>query len=100
MYFAPQKTRLTSYQMANKMRRQDIKSICIKDQAIEEFIRFTDVWMEDAVWSGQCRSWYKGGKVSGRVGALWPGSGLHFIEALENPRWEDCRTTSAFPHVC
>ena len=73
----------------NKIRRQGIKSMCIKDQAVEHFNRYVDRWMEDAVWSGGCRSWYKNHSVDGRVSALWGGSGLHFIEALEDPRWED-----------
>lgn len=63
--------------------------MCIKDQAVEHFNRYVDRWMEDAVWSGGCRSWYKNHSVDGRVSALWGGSGLHFIEALEDPRWED-----------
>ncbi|KAG5742906.1 hypothetical protein H9Q70_014375 [Fusarium xylarioides] len=28
-------------------------------------------------------------RKSGRVVAVWPGSSIHFMEMIENPRWED-----------
>ena len=57
----------------------------------------------------KCASWYKRGKLEGRVVGLWPGvskrkyykcvtfllihpligSCLHSMRALESPRWED-----------
>lgn len=46
--------------------------------------------MQNTVWNDPCRSWYKSGSVDGKVTALWPGSTLHYLEALgEGPRWED-----------
>lgn len=39
-----------------------------------------------------CQSWYRKdgqGKSSDVVTGVWPGSGLHCIEALRSPRWED-----------
>lgn len=41
------------------------------------------------VWAEACRSWYKAGSASGKILALWPGSTLHYLEALQEPRWED-----------
>jgi len=41
------------------------------------------------VWTEECRSWYKSGSADGKVAALWPGSTLHYIEALKTPRYED-----------
>jgi hypothetical protein len=41
------------------------------------------------VWTEQCRSWYKAGSAAGKILALWPGSTLHYLEALKDPRWED-----------
>lgn len=46
------------------------------------------------VWSAGCRSWFKNGKSAGRVTGLWPGSALHFREAIEDLRWEDYDWTS------
>lgn len=45
--------------------------------------------MQRTVWIDPCRSWYKAGSVEGRVTALWPGSTLHYIEALSELRMED-----------
>lgn len=36
--------------------------------------------------SPQCNSWYKS---DGKITALWPGSTLHYIEALREIRFED-----------
>ncbi|KAF5345166.1 hypothetical protein D9758_009660 [Tetrapyrgos nigripes] len=43
----------------------------------------------ETVLVGKCQSWYKMGKEDGRVAALWPGSPLHALKTLANPRWED-----------
>lgn len=32
---------------------------------------------------------YKLGKQNGRVFGPWPGSSIHFVEAMDTPRWED-----------
>ena len=32
---------------------------------------------------------YKNGKVEGKVWGPWPGSSLHFLELMSEPRWED-----------
>jgi hypothetical protein len=45
--------------------------------------------MRDTIWKGGCRSWYKHGTVDGRVSALWPGSSLHYFEAMQYLRPED-----------
>lgn len=41
------------------------------------------------VWADSCRSWYKGNTITGKVVGLWPGSTLHYLEAIKEPRWED-----------
>ncbi|KAK9893389.1 hypothetical protein P389DRAFT_175398 [Cystobasidium minutum MCA 4210] len=75
--------------MIEKMIREDIRSMCIKKQAEEDFTAYVDAWMPRSIWSSGCRSWYKGGTIDGRVSGLWPGSILHFMEILKNPRYED-----------
>lgn len=37
----------------------------------------------------ECRSWFKDGKIHGPFIAVWPGSRLHWFEALKEPRYED-----------
>ena len=44
--------------------------------------------MKKTVWDEECRSWYKN-SAAGKVTALWPGSALHYIEAMKEPRWDD-----------
>ena len=52
--------------------------------------------------SGVCHGCYTGAALgnkangvidknrkTGRVDGIWPGSGLHFRDAIEDPRWED-----------
>jgi hypothetical protein len=37
----------------------------------------------------RCSSWFKNGNIHGPVIAIWPGSRLHWFEALKEPRYED-----------
>ncbi|KAL1964138.1 hypothetical protein VTN77DRAFT_7226 [Rasamsonia byssochlamydoides] len=39
-------------------------------------------------FSDDCRSWYKNNET-GKMYAVYPGSSLHYMEMLSNPRWED-----------
>lgn len=56
---------------------------------MDDFIDFKDRFMKDTVWEQDCRSWYKGNTTGGKIVALWPGSTLHYVEALQSVRWED-----------
>ncbi|KAM0747815.1 putative flavin-binding monooxygenase [Meredithblackwellia eburnea MCA 4105] len=85
----------SSTQAIQKFQRQDIKSMEPNREKTLKFVEHTDAWMPRSVWSTGCRSWYKNGKVNGRVTALWPGTGLHYIDSLSEPRWEDFDYTYA-----
>jgi cyclohexanone monooxygenase len=61
----------------------------VKPEPVEDFIRWKDDFMERTIWNDECRSWYKAGTVGGKVAALWPGSTLHYLEAIRDVRWED-----------
>ncbi|KAK4570504.1 hypothetical protein LTR86_002584 [Recurvomyces mirabilis] len=67
----------------------NIKSFSPKKEAVEDFIRHKDEFMRRTVWSDPCRSWYKSGQIDAPITALWPGSTLHYIEALADVRMED-----------
>jgi hypothetical protein len=56
--------------------------------AVSDFIAFKDAFMSRTVWSDACRSWYKQ-TATGPITALWPGSTLHYIEAMTELRMED-----------
>ncbi|KAH7885655.1 hypothetical protein F5I97DRAFT_2034868 [Phlebopus sp. FC_14] len=72
-----------------KMQRERLKSIEVKREAVADFDEYLEAFFPGTVFSAKCRSWYKLGKEEGRVVALWPGSCLHAVRALERPRWED-----------
>ena len=82
--------RVSTYigQCLAKMQTQSILTITPKTSSVENFSNFCDEYFKGTVFSEDCSSWYKSGK-DGRVTALWPGSSLHAIEALDTPRWED-----------
>lgn len=45
--------------------------------------------MTQTVWNEAYRSWYKDDSASGNVTALWPGSTLHYLEAVSQVRYND-----------
>lgn len=75
--------------MMNRWQTENIRSFSAKDAAVDDFIEFTQKWMESSIWKEDCRSWYKTNSVSGKVTALWPGSSLHYLEAIAEPRYDD-----------
>ncbi|OAL32862.1 hypothetical protein AYO20_07653 [Fonsecaea nubica] len=72
-----------------KMTREDIRSFEVKAQVQNDWNVWGDELMKRTVWSSGCRSWYKNGKVDGRVTALYPGSILHYKDMVEHIRGED-----------
>jgi cation diffusion facilitator CzcD-associated flavoprotein CzcO len=72
-----------------KMAREQIVSICPTQAATDEFVRYGDEIHKTLVWTGGCKSWYKGHRVNGRVTATWPGSALLYKEMIEEIRPED-----------
>jgi hypothetical protein len=77
----------------DRWQTEKIHSFVPKDIAIEDFTAWTDKFMSDTIWASGCRSWYKSHTINGRVSALWPGSSIHYFEALTNPRAEDFEVT-------
>ncbi|KAK4941427.1 hypothetical protein LTR10_018696 [Elasticomyces elasticus] len=67
----------------------NIKSFAPTTEAVSDFIKYKDEFMKKTVWADPCRSWYKANQADAPVTALWPGSTLHYIEALGEVRWED-----------
>ncbi|TFY70634.1 hypothetical protein EVG20_g2373 [Dentipellis fragilis] len=76
-----------------KMQRERIASMEVKSAATRDWARYVEVRGFDAlillntVYTDNCHSWYK--NDDGRVIVLWPGSCLHAVRTLSNPRWED-----------
>ncbi|KAL2067900.1 hypothetical protein VTL71DRAFT_15998 [Oculimacula yallundae] len=78
-----------AYSCLRKMQTESIASMDVKMDAVDDFMEHKDAQMQLMVWTGNCRSWYKNGKVNGPVTGPWCGSTWHFMEALKCPRWED-----------
>ncbi|EXJ78167.1 cyclohexanone monooxygenase [Capronia epimyces CBS 606.96] len=76
-------------QFINRWQTENIHSFVPKVDATEDFIKYTDSVMQKTVWSEECRSWYKSNSSTGRVSALWPGSSLHYMEAIREARFDD-----------
>ncbi|KAF5001146.1 hypothetical protein FDECE_11042 [Fusarium decemcellulare] len=71
-----------------KMQNNNIKYFVPKQDVTDDFNRHTQSWFKGTVWEEDCNAWYKNRKT-GRVDAIWPGSALHYRDALAEPRWED-----------
>ena len=74
--------------LCNRWQTENIVSFCPKKDAVEDFNRYADTFMKKTVWDDNCRSWFKKNSV-GRNTALWPGSTLHYLEALSDLRADD-----------
>lgn len=75
--------------MIDRWQTENIHSFSPKVEAVEDFIAHKDEFMKSTVWHQECRSWYKKNSASGKVSALWPGSSLHFMEAMAQTRYDD-----------
>lgn len=76
-------------QMLAKFQKENIRSFDIKQGPVDAFNEWKDHYMQHTIWTEECRSWYKSGSAFGKVAALWPGSTLHYLEALRTPKYED-----------
>ncbi|KAE9978465.1 hypothetical protein EG328_001463 [Venturia inaequalis] len=75
--------------LIDRYQTHNIKSFSPKPEAVDDFIAHKDFFMARTVWNDPCRSWYKAAGPDGKVTALWPGSTLHYMEAMEELRLED-----------
>ena len=75
--------------LIDRFQTHNISTFAPKAEAIDDFVAFKDEYMKRTVWHDACRSWYKSLGPDGPVTALWPGSTLHYIEALMELRLED-----------
>jgi hypothetical protein len=77
------------FKVISHMQRTSIRSLAPKAEAIHESYIHTHELLKRTAWSSACSSWFKNGKKHGPVTAIWPGSRLHWFEALKEPRFED-----------
>ncbi|KAF4335970.1 sterigmatocystin biosynthesis monooxygenase stcW [Fusarium beomiforme] len=77
-----------SITVIKKMQRDNIRYFVPRQEVVDEFNDHAQSWFKGTVWEENCNAWYKNRKT-GRVDAIWPGSCLHYRDAIEDPRWED-----------
>jgi len=71
-----------------KCQIENIKSLKPRQDVTDQFRQHSDEFLKRTAWTGPCRSWFKGGTADGQVN-IWPGSRLHFLQILSEPRYED-----------
>src|SRR6516165_3900556 len=73
----------------DRWQTEHIHSFAPKAEAVDDFLKHAASIVRETVWADGCRSWYKQHTTDVENLLLWPGSGLHFIEALSELRAED-----------
>lgn len=68
-----------------KMQQERYKSVVVKQEAVDGMMAYADAYLPRTVHTADCNSWYKN---DGKVRAIWPGSVIHMMHAMEQPRWE------------
>ena len=77
--------------MFNAIRKaqvENIKSMMPSYAAARQFRQHADHFLKRTAWTSNCKSWFKQGRADGQL-TMWPGSRLHHLELLKQPRWED-----------
>ncbi|KAF1990549.1 FAD/NAD(P)-binding domain-containing protein [Aulographum hederae CBS 113979] len=76
--------------LIDRYQTHNIRTFAPTKDAISDFVAHKDEFMKRSVWADPCRSWYKAGTQNpDTITALWPGSTLHYMEALAALRMED-----------
>jgi cation diffusion facilitator CzcD-associated flavoprotein CzcO len=63
-------------QVIKKMQTELIRSVEVKQEALDDIYGHFDEFHKATVWKEECRSWFKDGKVKNRI-YLWPGAVSH-----------------------
>lgn len=73
-------------QLIDRYQTRNVRSFALT-QVVGDFIAYKDNFMPKTVWADPCRSWYKKGRDDPII-SVWPGSTLHYIEAIMEVRHE------------
>ncbi|KAI9039003.1 flavin-containing monooxygenase [Aspergillus affinis] len=73
----------------DRYQTEPIHSMALKRAACEDFKAHVASFMEKAVWTDRCRNSHNNHITGNRVPTTWPGSTLHYLEALREPRADD-----------
>lgn len=94
--FMPLIERWTAYMLSviTKTQIENLKSLTPLETAARDFRQHADLFLQRTAWTSPCRSWFKQGRNGAAGGeggqaVVYPGSRLHFLHLLEQPRYED-----------
>jgi len=79
-------------QCVRKAQFEQIKAMAPSAHAVSEFSKYVACYFSNGrtvYGEGGCRSGYRNGRAEGVSSALWPGSVLHLMRSLREPRWQD-----------
>jgi hypothetical protein len=75
--------------MVDRYQTEPIHSFYPSPSAETDFMEHVKSFMKHTVYTDVCRSGHKNHTVDGRVPTLWPGSTLHYLQAMQEIRTED-----------
>lgn len=76
-------------QLITKAQVERIKTMTVRQRAVDDFATHLEEFMPRTAWAGNCRSWFKRGTVDGPVTGIHPGSRVHWFHTMERPKFED-----------
>jgi hypothetical protein len=84
-------------QCLQKLATHSIRALEPKQKCVDNFTSYCEAYFKRTVFNAECGSWYKSSppgtnaeeRKRERVTALWLGSSLHAVKALEKVRFED-----------
>lgn len=72
--------------LCDRWQTENIHSFSPKVEAVNDFHEHAKKILRNTVWAEDCRSWYKNHGRNAKALSIWPGSGLHYIEAIQEYR--------------
>ena len=73
----------------DRYQTEPIHSMAVKQDVCAEFKEHVGAAMQKAVWTDNCRNSHNNHTIGGRIPTTWPGSTLHYLEAIREPRADD-----------
>ena len=73
----------------DRYQTEPIHSFSPKPAATEDFIEHVASTMQNLVWTDDCPNSHNNHSIGSRVPTTWPGSTLHYLEAIREPRADD-----------
>jgi hypothetical protein len=73
----------------DRYQTEPIHSLAPKASAVADFKEYVATCMRHTVWTDACRSSHNNHTINGRTPTTWPGSTLHYLEAMREPRADD-----------